>query len=102
MLRLIFCIFCFLASSLSSEAAIFFHLDNQTPAEYEEIIQDPFLVLRTKVNDKESKMDVVESWRKFAHLTPSQCVQCSKESHRFDGEYFSKSTLSIKNKKSRR
>lgn len=53
--------------------AIYLTLDNKTLASYDNVIDDPFLALRTKVMGKHCKMDVKESWANFARfqaLTP--------------------------------
>ncbi|KIC73705.1 hypothetical protein DB42_BS00200 [Neochlamydia sp. EPS4] len=43
-------------------------LDNHTLVGYEEVADDPFLVLRTKASDLESKFDFSRSSMNFAHL----------------------------------
>ena len=62
--------------------AIYMRLDNKTIASYDNIIDDPFLALRTKVTGKEHRMHAKDSWENLAHfqaLTPiaqssSQCL----------------------------
>lgn len=47
---------------------VYVKLDNQSLAEHGEIIDDPFLALRTKSGGVQSKMDVKASWENLAHF----------------------------------
>jgi hypothetical protein len=43
-------------------------LDNQTLASSEEIIDDPFLAIRTKANRQDDKVDFIETWKNLAYF----------------------------------
>lgn len=47
---------------------MYMRLDNATPAGYDEIADDPFIAIRTKVTGKYGKMDVKDSWENFSHF----------------------------------
>lgn len=46
---------------------VYLTLDNQSVASIDDITLDPFLVLRTKASRKDSEMNVVNSWTRFAN-----------------------------------
>lgn len=47
---------------------IYIKLDNHSLAGHGEIVDDPFLALRTKIGGKQCKMDVKASWENLAHF----------------------------------
>ncbi len=54
--------------SQALSASFYLHLDNQTPASVEDLLDDPFLVLRTKCQKQTEKMDFKRSSEKWADL----------------------------------
>ncbi len=49
-------------------ASTYWHLDNRTVASFDEILEDPFLVIRTKTGTHQDSMNWIESWKNWAML----------------------------------
>ncbi len=58
-----------IALSQALSANFYLHLDNHTPASMQDLLDDPFLVLRTKCQKRTEKMDFNHSCEKWADLS---------------------------------
>ena len=80
---------------LDSEAsAVYLNLDNQTVASSDDILMDPLLVLRTKVNGKQALLDPKASWERLSHFDflssqDNPALALTDEIQQFSNEFFS-------------
>lgn len=61
----------------TSENVVYYQWDNTTPGDYDSIVDDPFLIIRTKLGGPEENFDLMRSWSnavRFSHFSypPSQ------------------------------
>lgn len=56
-------------------------LDNRTPAGIDDLLDDPFLVLRSKVNGPASSMDWQKSWMAWSALESNPSDEVLSSSH---------------------
>lgn len=70
----------------STRQAVYLNLDNKSLAGYEDIIDDPFIALRTKAFGKFAEFDVEKSWGNFAHFEefkPELCFDPNNTEDKF-------------------
>lgn len=56
------------AEEIQTFDKVYLTLDNRTLAEFDDVANDPFLVIRTKVDRYQEKMAIEPSWNKFAQI----------------------------------
>jgi hypothetical protein len=72
---------------------VYMRLDNNTIASYDNIIDDPFLALRTKVTGKEQHMHPKDSWENLAHFQALTPIAYNISLPRYDPSYEHKHVL---------
>jgi hypothetical protein len=74
------CVFFFLCQSLT--ASCYLHLDNQTEASQDELLDDPFLILRTKCPNRTKRMSFTQSWQSMAYLMSGETIHLHDQDER--------------------
>jgi hypothetical protein len=68
MLKILCLILLFFCRAYCLPTTSYLHLDNQTTATLDDVLDDPFLVIRTKAGGPQEAMDWVRSWQAWAEL----------------------------------
>lgn len=81
----IFC-FCFLP------AHPYFQLDNKTPADFDDVLDDPFLVIRSKIGGPHTPMNWESSWKSWAEIESRTDLSLPPQEHCYFAPFILKKT----------
>lgn len=65
--------------SLFDGNTTYYNLDNETIADYDSVVDDPFLVIRTKCGDPNTAYSITDSWYNYTRFSPFEAIPVEGE-----------------------